>query len=36
MTLEILERDMKQAWKAGQLFQKGVIANMIDAVRKQV
>jgi uncharacterized protein YqeY len=34
MTLEILERDMKQAWKAGQLFQKGVIANMIDAVKK--
>lgn len=34
MTLEILERDMKQAWKAGQLFQKGVLANMIDAVKK--
>ena len=34
MTLEILEHDMKQAWKAGQLFQKGVIANMIDAVKK--
>lgn len=34
MTLEILERDMKQAWKAGQLFQKGIIANMIDAVKK--
>lgn len=34
MTLEILERDMKHAWKAGQLFQKGVLANMIDAVKK--
>ena len=34
MTLEILEQDMKQAWKAGQLFQKGIIANMIDAVKK--
>jgi uncharacterized protein YqeY len=34
MTLEILERDMKLAWKAGQLFQKGVLANMIDAVKK--
>ena len=34
MTLEMLERDMKQAWKAGQLFQKGVLANMIDAVKK--
>lgn len=34
MTLDILERDMKLAWKAGQLFQKGVLANMIDAVKK--
>lgn len=34
MTLEILEHDMKQAWKAGQLFQKGVLANMIDAIKK--
>lgn len=34
MTLEILERDMKHAWKAGQTFQKGVLANMIDAVKK--
>ena len=34
MTLEILERDMKLAWKGGQLFQKGVLANMIDAVKK--
>jgi uncharacterized protein YqeY len=34
MTLEILERDMKQAWKAGQLFQKCVLANMIDVVKK--
>ena len=34
MTLEILERDMKQAWKAGQTFQKNVLANMIDAVKK--
>jgi uncharacterized protein YqeY len=34
MTLEILERDMKLAWKAGQLFQKGVLASMIDAVKK--
>lgn len=34
MTLEILEKDMVQAWKAGQLFQKGILANMIDAVKK--
>ena len=34
MTIEILEKDMVQAWKAGQLFQKGILANMIDAVKK--
>lgn len=34
MTIEILNRDMIQAWKAGQLFQKGILANMIDAVKK--
>ena len=34
MTIEVLEKDMIQAWKAGQLFQKGILANMIDAVKK--
>ena len=34
MTLDILNKDMIQAWKAGQTFQKGVLANMIDAVKK--
>ena len=34
MTLEILNKDMIQAWKAGQTFQKGILANMIDAVKK--
>ena len=34
MTLEILNKDMIQAWKAGQMFQKGILANMIDAVKK--
>lgn len=34
MTLETLNKDMIQAWKAGQLFQKGILANMIDAVKK--
>lgn len=34
MTLEILNRDMIKAWKAGQTFQKSVLANMIDAVKK--
>ena len=34
MTLEILERDMKQAWKAGDTAKKSVLANMIDVVKK--
>ena len=34
MTLEILNKDMIQAWKAGQLFQKSILTNMIDAVKK--
>lgn len=34
MTLEILNKDMITAWKAGQTFQKNVLANMIDAVKK--
>ena len=34
MTLEILNKDMIQAWKAGQMFQKGILSNMIDAVKK--
>ena len=34
MTLEILERDMVMCWKQGDLFMKGVLANMVDAVKK--
>ena len=34
MTLELLNRDMVQAWKAGDLVKKNVLANMIDAVKK--
>lgn len=34
MTIDILNRDMVTAWKAGQTFQKNVLANMIDAVKK--
>ena len=34
MTLEILNRDMIQAWKAGDLARKRALANMIDAVKK--
>lgn len=34
MTLEILNKDMITAWKAGQAFQKNVLANMIDTVKK--
>jgi uncharacterized protein YqeY len=34
MTIEVLNRDMIAAWKAGQAFQKNVLANMIDAVKK--
>ena len=34
MTLEILNKDMIHAWKAGQTFQKSVLANMIDAIKK--
>lgn len=34
MTIEILQRDMIMYWKAGKSFQKNVMANMIDAVKK--
>ncbi|MBR3600239.1 MAG: GatB/YqeY domain-containing protein [Lachnospiraceae bacterium] len=34
MTLEILERDMKHAWKEGDMQRKTALANMIDAVKK--
>lgn len=34
MTLDILNKDMITAWKAGDLAKKNVLANMIDAVKK--
>jgi uncharacterized protein YqeY len=34
MTIDILNKDMVIAWKAGDLARKTVIANMIDAVKK--
>ena len=34
MTLEILNKDMIAAWKAGDMARKSALANMIDAVKK--
>lgn len=34
MTLEILNKDMITAWKAGDMPRKATLANMIDAVKK--
>jgi uncharacterized protein YqeY len=34
MTIEILNKDMVTAWKAGDLARKNTLANMIDAVKK--
>lgn len=34
MTIDILNKDMVTAWKAGDLARKSALANMIDAVKK--
>ena len=34
MTIDILNKDMVTAWKAGDLSKKAALANMIDAVKK--
>lgn len=34
MTIDILNKDMVTAWKAGNLARKNTLANMIDAVKK--
>jgi uncharacterized protein YqeY len=34
MTLEVLNKDMVAAWKAGDMARKSALANMIDAVKK--